>query len=881
MSNSLLNFNSSPGCPRWFDAGRATRIQGRILSVNVLDQASLLSVLALAVAYQPRRRWVVPLVAGGVVVALTNLPALSLVIPGIAGSALARGVVRLQPGLAIVGNAVAFVLFVWAAVRLFRERDPALRMAARLRRRGDLRGAAELYFRAGQKKRALAAFKGARAWTDAARVSLELGRDRQAAEFLKLSGGLHLQEAARLFGRCGEHDEARSCYQTLAQWLMSSGKVAEAIAAWMRAGEPVRAAAAAGLALDQGRLQPAGPEFEAARRAAETTRQHKLTARLAEAEGDWRTAARSWGLSGDHRRAAECLARGGDLSGAAGALESAGEGERAARLRLQEIETLMSRLRMTGGQQSPGTEALKRAVASMADQLLPRLERLSLDEEYLDLLARLDRIDEGVDWLVRRDRRGEAADLATGAQRWELAGPILERLGRWGEASDVWELAGKMADAARCAEHAGEDERALNLYRGIGDQVAEARCLARVGRLQEALANLHRAGRLAEATELLQEHPGPVPDIPDVILDLAAALREAGRLSEAIACMQRAVIGVALQPSRLQAATALARLLLEAGDVVAAQGQVRRVIDFDYGFEPAHDLQREIKELVSTKGPAATRAPAAAVDSGRGIPDEQGERYEILTEVGRGGMGVVYQARDKRLERVVAVKVLRATADPEVEQLRREAKAAATLNHPAIVTVYDFEKGLGGYLIAMELVRGESLDLLLRTSPERIRANLLAVLIRLADAVAYAHENHVIHRDLKPGNILLTADNQVKIFDFGIAARLDSEGEDSGGICGTPFYMSPEQIRGEPPTPASDIYSLGATFFHLATGRPPFTRGNVIEAHLSAPAPNPLDLVPGLPPGLDEIIGRCLAKDSGDRYHSARDLHGALLRLAG
>jgi len=754
-------------------------------------------------------------------------------------------------------------------------------MAGRLKRRGDLRGAAELYLRAGQKRRALGAFTRAHAWTEAARASLELGRDQEAAELLRKAGGLHIQEAARLFARCGDQDAARSCYQSLARWLMTSDKVAEAIGAWMRAGEPARAAAAAMLALEQGRLQNTGPELEAARRAAEVTRQHRLKARLAEAQGDWKTAARAWSLQGDHKRAAECLGRAGDLLGAAAALDSAGDAEGAVRLRLKELNGLFARLRVPAGEPQPGTQTLKRATATIASQLLPRLERLGLDEEYVELLARLERIDEAVEWLVRRERRSEAAELATKAQRWELAGPLLERLGRWGEASDVWELSGKLADAARCAEHAGEDERALNLYRRIGDRVAEARCLARVGRLQEALTELHRAGRLAVAAELLRDHPGPVPDIPDVILDLAAALREDGRLSEAIACLQRAVIGVALHPGRLQAATALARLFLEAGDVVAAQGQLRRVLDFDYAYAPAHDLQREVSQLVSTKGPAATRPPATAAMADGVAAEDEGERYEILTELGRGGMGVVYQARDKRLERVVAVKVLRATAAPEVEQLRREAKAAATLNHPAIVTVYDFEKGLGGYLIAMELVRGDPLDLLLRTSPERVRANLLAIVVRLADAVAFAHEHHVIHRDLKPGNILLTVENEVKIFDFGIAARLDSDGEDSHGVCGTPFYMSPEQIRGEPPTPASDIYSLGATFFHLATGRPPFTRGNVIEAHLSSPPPDPSELVPGLPQGLGEVIVRCLAKEPGDRFHSARDLHTTLARLSG
>ncbi len=845
-------------------------------SVGHLEPVPLLALLALAVPYQTRRRWLPPLITGGIVVVVTNLSALSLWLPGLRESLPDWAFSRLQPGLAVVGNITALAFFIWSAVRLIGDRDANVRMAGRLKRRGDWRGAGDLYLRSGFRRRALAAFTRGRAWTEAARVSLELGRDREAAELLRKAGGRHLQEAARLYSRCGAEEQARRCYQTLAQWLTDKGNLGEAVAPWLRAGEPMRAVRSAVAALAAGRINPSTSDFEAARRAAEITRNHELTARLAEAEANWRNAAQAWLLHGDTLRAAESFVRAGDLTGAAQALDEAGRLREAAQLRLQQLARLRDRDRqLAGGRSADAVETRQRANA-VAEKLLPRLEQLGMEEEYLQVLMDLDRFEEAVDWLILRDRRADAAELAVQGQRWDLAGPLLERLGRWGEASDVFELHGKLAEAAHCAELAGEDERALNIFRRLGDGVAIARCLARIGRLQEALTELHRAGRLQEAAALLREHPGPVPDIPDVILDMAEELRSNGRLDEAIACLQRAVVGVALQPGRLEAATALARLLLEAGDVAEAQAHIRRILESDYAYTPAQELQRRVQELVTTHGPAATRPPAVRHAAGPAMPSAEGERYEILTELGRGGMGVVYQARDTRLERIVAVKVLRATAAQEVAQLEREAKAAATLNHPAIVTVYDFERGLGGYLIAMEYVRGEPLDTLLRSNPERIRGNLLPILLQLAEAVAYAHEHHVIHRDLKPGNILLTADHRVKIFDFGIAARLDSDAGPSGGICGTPFYMSPEQIRGEPPTPQSDIYSLGATFFHLATGRPPFARGNVIEAHLDTPPPVPTDLNPELPPGLGSILLRCLEKEPGGRFPSGRELHGAL-----
>jgi serine/threonine-protein kinase len=179
----------------------------------------------------------------------------------------------------------------------------------------------------------------------------------------------------------------------------------------------------------------------------------------------------------------------------------------------------------------------------------------------------------------------------------------------------------------------------------------------------------------------------------------------------------------------------------------------------------------------------------------------------------------------------------------------------------------------------MEYVPGEPLDRILRKDAERVASTLTSLLRLLAEAVAYAHANHVIHRDLKPGNVLVTNSNEVKILDFGIAARMDTDAQSSAAVCGTPFYMAPEQIRGEAPTPATDIYAFGATAFHLATGRPPFARGNVIEAHLKQQPPRPDELVPHLDPILSDIILRCLEKEPSSRFANGTELRDALSTL--
>jgi serine/threonine-protein kinase len=153
------------------------------------------------------------------------------------------------------------------------------------------------------------------------------------------------------------------------------------------------------------------------------------------------------------------------------------------------------------------------------------------------------------------------------------------------------------------------------------------------------------------------------------------------------------------------------------------------------------------------------------------------------------------------------------------------------------------------------------------------------ILTRLADAVAYAHAHRVIHRDLKPANVLLTPEYDVKVLDFGIAARLDLTSGSDQRLYGTPYYMAPEQIRRRPPTPATDVYSFGATAFHLATGRPPFNTGNIVDAHLNEDPPDPLTIDPGLDHRLAGLILRCLEKRPETRFADGAELHRALSAL--
>jgi hypothetical protein len=262
-------------------------------------------------------------------------------------------------------------------------------------------------------------------------------------------------------------------------------------------------------------------------------------------------------------------------------------------------------------------------------------------------------------------------------------------------------------------------------------------------------------------------------------------------------------------------------------------------------------------------------------------------RFEIRRFLGEGSFGRVYEAYDPTLRRVVALKVARAewTASPEqVERFSREARAAANLNHPNVVAAFDSGCDGGRHYIASAFVPGRALDRVLDERRLQTR-EAVEVVRKLAEALAYAHHEGVLHRDVKPGNVMLRDDGEPLLMDFGLAAR---QGEAAltatGQVMGTPQYCAPEQWRGAA-TAASDQYSLGCLLFELLTGRRPFAGADVahyVTLHLTAPAPSPRQHAPGLPRDLENVTLKCLEKEQARRYSDCGALAEDLRRwLAG
>lgn len=262
-------------------------------------------------------------------------------------------------------------------------------------------------------------------------------------------------------------------------------------------------------------------------------------------------------------------------------------------------------------------------------------------------------------------------------------------------------------------------------------------------------------------------------------------------------------------------------------------------------------------------------------------------RYQLLEHLGRGGMSDVFRARDLMLERYVAIKVLHENYSNDEafqKRFRQEARAAANLSHPNIVTVHDFGLDQGQLFIVMEHIPGKDLKSLLRQRGRFSVEEAIPLIVQACAGIGYAHRAGLVHCDIKPHNMIVTPDARLKVTDFGIARALSTimPDERADVVWGSPQYFSPEQATGEAPSPASDVYSLGVVLYEVLTGALPFsapTSEELARLHLEKDPIAPSEYVPDIPTALEEIIMKVLSKEPAARYRTADQLGRVLLRF--
>ncbi len=411
--------------------------------------------------------------------------------------------------------------------------------------------------------------------------------------------------------------------------------------------------------------------------------------------------------------------------------------------------------------------------------------------------------------------------------------------------------------AAELFERAGDLARAAETWRAAGDLAAAARCYAGAYLYDEALDCTREVGDAAQVLELLEK--------TGAWLEAATTARGLGDEARALRSLEQ--IG-AREEAYPEACVLLARILADRGDDERALEKAEEALRVRRGGEPPAELRELHARLRERARPPSPAAPES--------------RYELLGELGRGGMGVVYRARDRRLGRLVALKRLPENLREHpaaVELFRREARAAASLNHPNIVTLYDADEEGGIYFITMELLEGKPLSAILARHGRLGARDVARLGLQVCAGLHYAGERRIVHRDIKTGNLFFTRERVVKIMDFGLAKTLEEVRRSSTVIGGTPTHMAPEQAAGEAVDPRTDLYALGVTLFELLTGELPFGAGDLAWQHRHAPPPDPRGLVPDLPGALSALVLALLAKRPAERPASAAEVGARLQAL--
>jgi serine/threonine-protein kinase len=451
-------------------------------------------------------------------------------------------------------------------------------------------------------------------------------------------------------------------------------------------------------------------------------------------------------------------------------------------------------------------------------------------------------------------------------RRLRRTAELAERSGDLDAAMRAYASAGAFDEAIACAFRSGSRDKAVYLMEEKGAYFDAAR---------EALD----MGDMDVAVQLLQKVPLDDGNYGETCITLTQLFVQRGEPEPALQKLDEAV-RVFGSDSFLELRQQVAELLEEKGHFDQALEAYETIhkgnLETPGVAEKVESLRAKLRNDAVKSAPGSV----AAVEPGSTTALEG--RYEILGQLGRGAMGIVYQARDRRLGRIVALKLLPDNLKEQPTAVRlflREARAAAALNHGNIVTLFDADQEDGVYYLTMEYMDGLALDSVLSKRGRLSVRDTLRIALQVSTGLEYAHSENIIHRDIKPANLFYTRKKQVKIMDFGLAKVVEEVRKATAVIGGTPYYMSPEQAEGEFCDHRADQYAFGVTIFQLVTGRVPFDEGDVTHHHRHTPPPDPREFAVEVPPEMAELILRMMAKRPEDRFETSEEVTRRIAQL--